>query len=326
VSARLPGVAVAMCTYNGAAYLEAQFASIFAQTRLPDEVVVADDGSTDDTTQLLARLSAAAPMPVRVLASTNRLGVTANFERALAATRHELVVLSDQDDVWDADRVAISIATLESEPALLLVHTDARLVDRGGAPLGSNLLDALRVTGDERRDVASPPSAFRAHLRRNLATGATATIRASLLDLAGPFPASWVHDEWLTIIAASLGRARLIDRVTIDYRQHGSNEIGVALGGVRHRWGRILEPRGDRYPRLAARDAILVERLAMIDAPPAVQHLAHRKAAFDRARATLPRIRLARVPSVVAGLARGDYRDLSSQRQLDAVRDLLQPA
>jgi glycosyltransferase involved in cell wall biosynthesis len=76
-------ISVAMATFNGAAHLEPQWASILAQSRLPSELVMSDDGSDDGTRAQLERFAAVAPFPVRMLHGPERLGVTRNFGRAL---------------------------------------------------------------------------------------------------------------------------------------------------------------------------------------------------------------------------------------------------
>ena len=69
--------------------------------------------------------------------------------------------------------------------------------------------------------------AFDVFLRRNLVTGATTVLRRSLLAHAAPFPVEWLHDEWLAIIAAAIGRVDVLEDELIDYRQHESNQIGA---------------------------------------------------------------------------------------------------
>ena len=79
-----PTISIALCTYNGADYLPVQWQSLLDQHLLPDEVVISDDLSTDDTPALLTKLAAEAPFSVRILENTQRLGFNKNFERALA--------------------------------------------------------------------------------------------------------------------------------------------------------------------------------------------------------------------------------------------------
>src|SRR5690606_11439980 len=107
--------------------------------------------------------------------------------------------------------------------------------------------------------------AFPVLVRRNLATGTTMTISSHLLPLVVPFPADWVHDEWLAIVGAAAGRLRLIERPLVDYRQHGGNQIGAHRPGLRQKLGRLTESRGARNARLLRRAEQLVERLDALD-------------------------------------------------------------
>src|ERR687894_3003245 len=96
---------VAMCTYNGARFVAEQLASVAAQTRPPDELVVCDDGSTDETCRLVEEFAARAPFPVRLFVNERNLGSTRNFGRAVALCEGDLVALSDQDDVWHPEKL-----------------------------------------------------------------------------------------------------------------------------------------------------------------------------------------------------------------------------
>lgn len=319
-------ISVALCTYNGARFVAQQLASIFDQTLKPQQIVVSDDGSTDGTVDVVRAFVAQHPsssIEVTILPVDANRGVTANFQRAIEACSGDLIALCDQDDVWHPDRLAI--AAREFEDSVLLTHADARLVDADGTSLGLTLFEALQISEPELTAIRQG-DAFGAYLRRNLVTGATVMFRREVLNQATPFPQEWVHDEWLAIIAAAVGRVSVIDEQLIDYRQHGSNQIGVQRPTLRYRIGRMLEPRGDRNLRLAARAAVLAERLDELDASKHVRALAHDRARFDAVRAALPATRVARIPAVVRQWRAGSYRELSSQGDLDVLRDLLQPA
>jgi hypothetical protein len=123
-----------------------------------------------------------------------------------------------------------------------------------------------------------------------------------------------------------VARVDLVEQPLIDYRQHGSNQIGVADPGRVARFRRMLLPREDRYRRLAARAEALAERLDDLDASAEVRELAHRKLRFERARAAYPRARLSRLSPILEANRHGAYRLLSSQGTTDIVRDLVQPA
>lgn len=319
-------ISVALCTHNGARFVEQQVASILAQSRLPDQLVVSDDASTDDTIAIVERLVAPSPVELVVLRNEVALGYVANFEQALRATDGELVALSDQDDSWHPNRIEAAAAFFEADPELLMVHSDARLVDEHGASLGHTLFDALGVTAGERAEAASGDE-LAVLLRRNLVTGATAMFRRRAVDLAVPFPDHWVHDEWLAMIATSVGQGMLLDEPLVDYRQHGSNQIGVTRLGLRGKIGRILEPRSGRNVYLASRAAVLVDRLEALGAEvrPDALARAREKLAHLRVREAFSRHRIGRLVPVLREAATGRYGRYSRGGG-DVLRDLLQPA
>ncbi len=317
-------VSVALCTFNGARFIAEQLESILSQVPPPFEVVVGDDGSTDDTLAIIRGTAAAHPSTtLSILPATAHLGVTANFERTIAATTGELVALSDQDDVWHAGRLARLVHEFGTAPDALLVHHDARLIDDRGASTGATLFESLRV-GSREKQATAEGRAFAVYIRRNLATGATVMFRRTLLDSARPFPEGWVHDEWLAIIAAALGRVSLIDEQLVDYRQHGANQIGASNPTLRYRLGRLFAARGDRLTQLDSRSRILSQRLDALGVAEEWRVLGERKARFESRRARYGRVRIARVPRIVAQL--GSYPALSSQGIVDTIRDTIQPA
>jgi glycosyltransferase involved in cell wall biosynthesis len=314
-----------MATYNGAAYVEEQLRSILSQSHAPEELVVADDGSTDDTLAIVRAVASDYPGTRLVVLEpgASSLGVAGNFARAIAAASGDLVALSDQDDRWHEGRLGELVARFAVDERLLFLHHDAELVDGSGAPLGQRLLDWLRASADERRALVAGQS-FGVYIRRNLATGATVVFRRGLADTAFPIGDGWIHDEWLAAIAAALGGARLDERALVDYRQHGGNQIGVARPTPGHLVRRMLEPRGTRYEWLAARSSALVERLEGLSVSPEALDLARAKQRFEAARAQYPARRLARVRPVLR--QRRHYARLSSQGSLDILRDLLHEA
>lgn len=319
-----PRVSVAVGTRNGATFVAEQLRSIVDQSYPPAEIVLSDDASTDDTVAIAEGVVSGSGVALRVIQNPRPLGVTANFQQALEACKGELVALADQDDRWHPDRLARVIPLFAERPRLLLVHCDATLVDATGSPLGSSLLEALEVGVGDRRRIQGG-AALELLLRRNVVTGATVVMRASLIAQARPFPDAWVHDEWLAMMAAVFGEVDLVNEQLIDYRQHGGNQIGARRLGFRDKVGRIQEPRAVRNARLEARAAALAERLHESAASVAVQLLADQKLAHELVRNALPERRLARVAPVIGQLSLGRYARFG-RGLLDAVRDLLQPA
>ncbi|WP_374007743.1 glycosyltransferase family 2 protein [Leifsonia sp. LS-T14] len=319
-------VSVALCTYNGAAFVGEQLDSILAQTRRPAEIVVSDDAS-GDTTVAVVRAALAGFSEASVLENAHPLGVVGNFQQAVTAAHGELIALSDQDDRWLPEKLERMSARFAADPSLLFLHTDARLIDDRGAPTGTTLFQSLEVSAAD-RDAVHAGEAFAVYLRRNLATGATVVFRRSLLEAALPFPAEWVHDEWLAIIAAALSGADLMEECLTDYRRHDANQIGVADPTLRGKVGRVLQPRGDRNRGLARRAEVLVQRLETLGdrIPAGTLELARRKLTFEATRAAMPALRVGRLAAVARLATRGDYERFASRGRADIVRDVLQPA
>jgi len=314
-----PSISVALCTHNGGRYVREQVESILRQTVPVSEIVLSDDASTDNTVAIVEAAVAGSGVPLVVLRNSPALGVVANFEQAAAACTGELIALSDQDDVWHDDKLERIVAAFRPEVAL--VHSDAALVDGQLAPLPSTLLESLEATAAERRELVDGRS-FDTFLRRNLVTGATAVLRRSLLEPARPFPPSWVHDEWLAVIAAATSRTALVDAQLVDYRQHGGNQIGAVKPTLRYKIGKLLEPRTARNDQLVERAEVLVHRLEAV--APARLDAARGKLAHERFRQGLPRVRVLRLLPVLGAVLGGRYARYSRGIP-DALRDLVQP-
>ena len=325
-------VSVALCTHNGERFLPAQLSSILNQTAPPREIVVSDDASTDSTVELVQRvvsefrnLHPDFELELRVLRNAIPLGVARNFEQAILACTSELVALCDQDDVWVEDRLERMSAEFAGRPDLELLHSDAYLIDEGGRKLPGTLFSALEVS-DESLLAIHSGDAFRVLLRRNLVTGATAVIRRTFAAKAAPFPDSWVHDEWLAMAASVLGEMDVLEEPLIEYRQHGTNQIGATKLSVIGKFRRILEPGALRNRRLLKRATALAERFEAIQDRISLQQLAcaHGKLLHEQLRASLPPARIARLVPVLRELGTGRYTQFGRGFS-DAMRDILQP-
>ena len=116
-----PKVSVAMCTYNGQRFLDQQLQSFLDQTVQPDELVVCDDVSSDDSMAMVEAFAARAPFTVKLFRNAQNLGYSRNCERAIAQCTGDLVLLCDQDDVWDRRKIEILREVFVAEPEVGLV-------------------------------------------------------------------------------------------------------------------------------------------------------------------------------------------------------------
>lgn len=306
--------AVALCTYNGARYVGEQLRSILAQRPRCAQLIVVDDASTDDSASIARSLLDAEGVRGVVSVNPANLGSLKSFERALGlVTDLPIVFLADQDDAWHANKAARMLDAFERRPELLLLNTNARIVDASMRPLGYDLFTSIHVTRAERRRLRHG-DAFDAYIRRNVATGATVAFRRELLDIALPIPEGWVHDEWLATIASAIGRVDYLEDPLIDYRQHGGNQIGA----LRLSLGRKLEltlgrPR-DWYVRQIDRTEALLDRLASLgDRVPADRLVkVHRKLRHLTVRRDLPPRRLGRWIPILREALAGRYARYST--------------
>lgn len=206
-------ISVCLATYNGARYLREQIDSILPQLNSGDELLIADDGSTDATLTIVSSYGE----QLRLVASGRAGGVVANFERALAAASGDLIVLSDQDDVWLPGRLDLVREHLGGAALLMM---NAVVVDADARPLGPDLYSML---GFHR--------GFMRTLIRTRYVGCCLALRRELLDLALPFPKriQW-HDWYLALIAELLFSVEVRPEKTLLFRRHDHNASPTSSG------------------------------------------------------------------------------------------------
>ena len=219
-------ISVALCTYNGARYLYEQLVSFVQQQRQPDELVVCDDGSTDATLEILREFARSAPFAVHVHCNETNLGVTRNFERAIALCSGDVIATSDQDDVWLPEKLSRMEAVFAANPKVGLVICDAWLVGPDLVPSGQKAWTNLPF-GPAMQRRFNRGGGPRQMLHYNLVTGAACAFRAELREILLPIPTCWVHDGWIGIVATAVAPARAIPEPLVLYRQHGTQQIGL---------------------------------------------------------------------------------------------------
>lgn len=203
-------VSIAMATYNGAQYLQEQLNSFKDQTRLPDELIITDDCSTDDTVKIIKDFALESPFPVVISVNKKNLGYAGNFNAALEKTTGDLVFLSDQDDIWFPEKLEYITNIAKESSDTLIIMNDTALTDE--------LLNEVGLTKLQQIESAGMTT-------ESFVMGCCCAIRRELLDICLPIPVGFkAHDNWLVGFADSLDSKKVDNKVLQYYRRHESNE------------------------------------------------------------------------------------------------------
>ena len=224
-----PTLSVVMTSFNGGRFIREQLESLAAQSRQPQELLVCDDGSTDDTLEIVADFQRDAPFPVWIQRNPVRRGYAENFLQGCSLAAGNLIAFCDQDDVWQPAKLARCLEVFAADDRVLLAVHSADVVDGG-----------LKSRGFCKPDFAQsgvvPPRG--GELEFSL-PGFAMVISADLIrkidwrkrarDFLKADRPLMTHDQWLVFLARSLGGvAQLADRLTL-YRQHAGNTCGAIL-------------------------------------------------------------------------------------------------
>lgn len=218
-------ISLALCTYNGEQYLPEYLNSLSEQRYTPYELVICDDVSDDSTVSIAKSFAESSLFPVRLIENENRLGVLANYSKAISLCGGDYVALGDQDDIWLPNKLELTMQSMEDAEGKygsntpLLVHTDLKVINADGQEIAPsfNKLRKFRLV---------KKTSLKALLVQNIVTGCTVLINRPLINVATPVPGSAVmHDWWLALVASARGKIIYEPRPTVLYRRHGKNVV-----------------------------------------------------------------------------------------------------
>jgi glycosyltransferase involved in cell wall biosynthesis len=321
-TARRGGVSVALCTFNGAAYLREQLDSIAAQSRQPVELVVCDDGSSDGTLNVLSEFASTASFPVRIYRNERNLGSTKNFEKAILLCRGEFIALCDQDDWWVPHKIETALRAL-SDSSVGGVFSDGAVMDESSVLTGDTLWGENRFGNAEGGfGMGTQEGAIATLLRNNVVTGAALIFRASLREILTPFPEQWVHDGWMAWMLVLHSRLLAIAEPLIRYRVHTAQQVGVPGRSVTARLERSRQTGARDYKDIEQQFAVLSQYAEIHPevCPPELCQRIGAKRRLLQLRAELPQNRITRLMSIF----REAYSyQLYAQGWLSMVKDAL---
>lgn len=202
-----------MATYNGEAFLQKQLASIARQTRLPDELIISDDSSSDATVEIAEAFAQAAPFPVKLFVAQKTTGYAKNFISATKHSNAELIFFADQDDIWREDKIAVLSAIVAESSELVISHDMSIFSDDPARMSYPSYYRFLRSEG------LSPAVCLK---------GCTMAIKTAFFTEWGwPTEGSTVsHDFWVALLATAFRQRKYVEDILIEHRLHDANTSG----------------------------------------------------------------------------------------------------
>jgi glycosyltransferase involved in cell wall biosynthesis len=303
-------ISVAMCTFNGEPFLGAQLESIAAQERLPDELVVCDDGSADRSVEIVRQFAQRARFPIRLIVNQKTLRATKNFEQAISRSQGAIVALADQDDVWYPQKLRRIEEAFQESSKVVGTFSDADLIDEGSQLLRLRLWPTFAFNPAKQNQFTSG-HALSVLIRRPVVTGATMAFRRDLFDLMAPIPGNEIHDKWISFLLAALGQIVAISEPLMQYRRHKRQQVGPGPLTLREGIVRARDSDANSYLDEIERFQQIYDRLQerRSDFPYAecalqaiqgkISHLEHR--------AHLPPSKVARIPKILEEIFHGHY-------------------
>lgn len=276
-----PEVAVVVPSYNHAHFIEATLRSIFAQTYRPLSLLVIDDGSKDESVAVIRRVLADCPFPAELIARENR-GLTRTLNEGLSRTKGKYFAYLGSDDLWQPERIARGVATLESQPDAVMAFSHCYFIDGAGT----------RLDVSSRRSQHTSGFYFWKMMGGNVGImSPTPLFRRSALELVRWNEQARLEDFELYLALALLGPFAFIDEPLASWRAHTTNTSASAEFMTRERIATI--------ERMAARLALPEEQVEVLRRRVRFEEAGGLIGAGHRARAaaqTLQNVRAARSP------------------------------
>ncbi|MBZ4041970.1 glycosyltransferase family 2 protein [Flavobacterium hibisci] len=201
-------ISVCVATYNGEKYIKEQIDSILCQISNEDEVIVSDDGSQDNTIEIIGQYK------------DNRIAIhhnsfknpTRNFEFLISIAKGNYIFLSDQDDVWHPAKVSMYLKIFNENPKASLLVSDLNIINKNGI-----LQDKIFYKNGFKSKLIQ-------NLIRNNFIGCTMAFRGELKKKILPFPRNIaMHDWWIGLCCVLFDEIYFIDQKLHSYRRHNNN-------------------------------------------------------------------------------------------------------
>lgn len=223
-------ISIAMTTYNGEKYIKEQLESILYQNIYIDEIIVCDDGSTDHTIDIIQSYH---DSRIVICKNKKRLGYIQNFYKAIGLTSGDYIFLSDQDDIWEANKIRTLMSVMKERfcqavcSGCSIIDGEGHLVEKQHRPIffpkkkEINKIERIK---------------FRKLLYKNIAQGCTFGFTKKVKEVYLQIRNfDVIHDWQLMLIASAMGKALYVNEPMIRYRVHSSNAVAFSINIRMHK-------------------------------------------------------------------------------------------
>lgn len=202
-------ISVCMATYNGESYIEEQLESILCQLGKEDEIIVSDDSSTDNTVKIIKSYK---DDRIKIFENQKFKSPIFNFENSIYKATGDIIILSDQDDVWLGNKISIIRENLINKENMLIV-LDCYVVDKN-----------LNITHESLFDYLNSKKGILKNLYINSYLGCNMAFTADIKRFILPFPKDiGMHDVWIGLISELYSNIEFINQKVMYFRRHGNN-------------------------------------------------------------------------------------------------------
>ena len=215
-------ISVAVCTYNGEKYIAEQLESLLNQTLPPDEIIICDDRSQDKTIEIVRSFADEWDGKIKLTVNPENLGFVKNFEKAISLCTGDIIFLCDQDDVWDLNKIKDITNVFTEQKGTVLIFHDAEVVDEILGIIYKSFWKLMRFdyshfNKNESKYLSSA----------TFVQGSACAFKKVLFEYARPIPEAAYHDEWLALVAITVGKVVPYPKCLLKYRQSAGNALGV---------------------------------------------------------------------------------------------------
>ena len=218
-------ISVCIATFNGEKYIKRQLSSILSQLSAGDEVILADDSSTDNTLDVVRSFK---DSRIHIIDGPNKHSPIWNFERALSKASGDYIYLADQDDEWLPDKIKVTQQYLQNYDCIV---SDNVCINGDGTIISSSFYKLNKTKSGKYYNL----------LIKNGYLGCCMAFKRKVLEASLPFPSNIpMHDIWIGNVAAFKYNVKFIPEKLIRFCRHGDNVSTTASKSGYRIWNRLM--------------------------------------------------------------------------------------